>query len=196
MKLPMQDVEDLCLKYLMNEMEFEERSEFEALVKSDPNLIIEIEVMRKTLSQIKQVPVLKTPEKLSSSIQKLAAENSRKRRITKFFYQPVVRYAAVVATLGLSFIIGSAVNSNSDVIRKGLTGSANQVVKQQSTSASKTWVDKKNVLEIKDYNISSTDMPDSLALKNAKKLRLIEKPLIEKSANDELLLTKSRKLPK
>jgi len=38
-------------------------------------------------------------------------------------------------------------------------------------------------------------MPDSLALKNAKKLRLIEKPLIEKSANDELLLTKSRKLP-
>ena len=84
MKFPMQDVEDLCLKYLMNEMEFEERSEFEALVKSDPNLIIEIEVMRKTLSQIKQVPVLKTPEKLSSSIQKLAAENSRKRRITKF----------------------------------------------------------------------------------------------------------------
>ena len=196
MKFPMQDLEDLCLKYLMNEMEFEERSEFEDLVKSDPNLIIEIEVMRKTLSQIKQIPVLKTPENLSSNIQKLASENSRKRRITKFFYQPIVRYAAVVATLGLSFLIGSAINTNSDVIRKGLTGSANQVMKKQSSSASNAWVDKKDVLEIKDYNISSTDMPDSLALKNAKKLRLIEKPLIEKSANDELLLTKSRKLPK
>jgi hypothetical protein len=196
MKFPMQDVEDLCLKYLMNEMEFEERSEFEILIKSDPNLIIEIEMMRKTLSQIKQIPILKTPDSLSAKVEKLAADNSRRKRINQFLYKPVVRYAAVVATVGLSFLIGSVINSNSDGIQQKLSGSANQIMKQRSENASQAWVDKKDVLEIKDYNISSTDMPDSLALKNAKKLRLIEKPLIEKSPTDELLLTKSRKQPK
>lgn len=192
----MYDVEDLCLRYLTHEMSDSERVEFEEKLNSDPNLIIEYEMMRKTLSRVKHIPIIKTPAHLTAKIQHQASRTARLRKSYAFISSKSIKYAAAVGVIGLSFILGSAIKQTNAVFpdSKGLSGSVKSSLDNKK-NASKVWIDKQDVLEIKDYNVGIIQKPDSLALKNAKKLRLIEKPLIEKSPTEEVLLTRTTKKP-
>lgn len=185
------DVENLCVKYLMNEMEPAERFSFEERLKADPNLIIEVEIMRKTLSQLKKLPEIKAPEFLITKIQALATSKSRKRRFISFATTGSMRYAAAAGALTLSFVIGWVINSN-PTLKSGIqTNMVSPNTERQQAKGK--WIDKKDVLHIDAYNVASTNKTDSVALKNAKKLRLIDKPLIDKPYSEELLLTRTRK---
>lgn len=174
----------------MNEMEPAERFSFEERLKADPNLIIEVEMMRKTLSHLKRLPVIKTPEFLIAKMEALAASKSRKRRFVSFATTGSMRYAAAVGVVGLSFVIGWGINANSTLKSSLQT----KMISPNSAKQSKgNWVDKKDVLHIDAYNVASTNQADSVALKNAKKLRLIDKPLIDKPYSEDLLLTRTSK---
>ena len=185
----MQEVEDFCVKYLMNEMDPTERFAFEQKLQSDPNLIIEVELMRKTLAKLKKLPLIKTPEVLTKKIESLAAKQSRKRRTILFATTGYMRYAAVIGAIGLSFTVGWAIKSSPSI----KSAIQSNLRKATVNSTSDKWVDKKDVIKIDSYNVASSNQVDSLALKNAKKLRLIDKPLINKPYSEDLLLTRTRK---
>jgi hypothetical protein len=180
----------------MNEMSERERFEFEEKLHSDPNLIIEFELMRKTLGKLKQTPVLKTPDYLRASILKKATTAARVNKTKSIVFAPAFRYAAAVAVVSGAFLMGSVMQdpTTGSSALKSLSGSSKNAIAPK-TASSNGWVDKQDVIEIKDYNIGSLQKPDSLALKNAKKLRLIEKPLIEVESTDQLLLTRTTKKP-
>lgn len=186
----MLDVEDICVKYLMNEMDPAERFSFEEKLKADPNLIIEVEMMRKTLARIKELPVIKVPEQLSERVQFLAAKTSRKRRFVHFATSGNMRYAAVIGAIGFAFSVGWVLNQSPN-LRQSLQSNSYNGIKAEKAKGQ--WVDKKDVIHIDAYNVASNNESDSLALKNAKKLRLIDKPLIDKPYSEELLLTRTRK---
>jgi hypothetical protein len=186
----MQAVEDLCVKYLMNEMDPAERFAFEEQMLADPNLIIEVEMMRKTLGKLKEIPVLKTPENLAASVRMNASKHARSKRIVQLIQAPVWRYAAILAGVGFAFSFGWYFNATDSV------GHQAEVVRevQSSNKSNKTvWNDKKDVLSIDAYNVAAQNPVDSVALQHAKKLRLINEPIIEGSYTDELLLTRTRK---
>ncbi|TNE70898.1 hypothetical protein EP331_10605 [bacterium] len=185
----MQAVEDLCVKFLMNEMDPSERFAFEEQLKTDPNLIIEVEMMRKTLGQIKSVPVLKTPEHLTKSVKAIARNNARKGKVIQWFAMPSIRYAAMVAGIGLAFSFGWVLNQSP----QSENSHAKVISLQPQKDVASTWQDKKDVISIEAYNVAAQTKADSLALKNAKKLRLIDEPVIGAPYSDDLLLTRTRK---
>lgn len=186
----MQAVEDLCVKYLMNEMDPAERFAFEEQLHADPNLIIEVELMRKTLGIIKEIPVLKTPDALKASVRAVAAKKARARKLINYLHSSAFRYAALVAGVSLAFSFGWYFNASQISPSQADLPKHQQITKPDSKPV---WNDKKNVLSIDTYNVASQNPVDSVALQHAKKLRLINKPIIEGTYTDELLLTRTRK---
>ncbi len=186
----MQAVEDLCVKYLMNEMDPAERFAFEEQLQADPNLIIEVEMMRKTLGKIKEIPVLKTPDALAASVRAIASKKVRARKLTNYLQSSAFRYAAVLAGVGLAFSFGWYFNATQ--VSQGQADLPKQLQTTNPHNKS-VWNDKKDVLSIDAYNVAAQNPVDSVALQHAKKLRLIDKPIIEGTYTDELLLTRTRK---
>ncbi len=98
----MQKSEDVCIRYLMKEMDPSEEIEFEREMMIDENLLIEVESLRKTYQKLGKLPLWEPPPDLkakiaSDAVQKQLEQISRSSRWTSIMSRSVA--AAAVAIL-------------------------------------------------------------------------------------------------
>jgi|GEM_PF-5344253 anti-sigma-K factor RskA len=190
----------------MNEMDPTERAQFEEDMRSDPNILIEVECFKRTLFKIQEgKSETEVPPELTQVIQAKARQNARKEKVFRLFKQAPVRYSAAAALLITAFLFGISFNSSNNstptntdqLIQTATTASQTNYQQPSSTRQGKsstvaTWQDRQDVITIQNVNsgqVSGLDY-DSMALKNAKKLRLINKPVIDQPMSDEIMLTR------
>lgn len=190
--------EELCIKYLMNELDPSEKILVENKMHEDPNILIEIESLRSTLNKLDNLPVLSPPEEITQSIVSLAGENKRT------IVTPVpllgslthnVRYWGAAAVLVLSVSVGSyfLFSSNTQAVKMNVPASNASIEAQQTSSSTsnqvKPWVDRNDVIYITPTTSSQTASTTSdTALSNSlKKLRPLNNPLINSNQQSQSL---------
>jgi len=111
----MQTTDLQCIKYVMNEMDPTERAQFEEDMRSDPNILIEVECFKRTLFKIQEgKSETEVPPELTQVIQAKARQNARKEKVFRLFKQAPVRYSAAAALLITAFLFGISFNSSNN----------------------------------------------------------------------------------
>ncbi len=73
----MKRVEELCIKYLMNETDPSETADIRAEMIDDPDALIEYESMRSTWTKVQGMPEVHPPAHLTEAIINQASINTR-----------------------------------------------------------------------------------------------------------------------
>ncbi len=104
----MQNVDELCIKYVLNELDPSEIQLVEEAMANDDNILIEIESLRSTLRRLENLPKVQSPQLLQDKIKKLAEAETEKKaliaRHTKIRYAGFLAAAVVTLALGTGFI--------------------------------------------------------------------------------------------
>jgi hypothetical protein len=114
----MQNVDELCIKYVLNELDPSEIQLVEEAMANDENILIEIESLRSTMRRLYNLPDLKSPDIVRKNVLKLAEIESEKRKTTvkraRIRYAGLLVAATVTVTIGAGFafnwISGSSLN--------------------------------------------------------------------------------------
>lgn len=193
----------------MDELDPTERVEFERRLRSDPDLLIEVECMKSTLFKMENgVTTAEAPQDVVQAVRQKASREVQKRRYKNLIQTNTVRYAAAILLLGFTFVLGINYNTATDASvenvqanvnnQQAVSGSAvlpsNAVPQTHNATRAVTpqWSDKNDVLDINRVNSSSIsgDEFDSITLQNAKKLRLLNTPVIDQPMSDDIMLTR------
>ncbi len=166
----MYNVEELCTKYVLNELDPSEVLLVEKAMRDDENILIEIESMRATLRKLDKLPEKTPPAEIREKILNMAAASAqvRKSRISSLTIKPVYFTIAAVLLVGVSLGLFSMTQSDQAVtlqpdapalsssVSGTIPASAPAVNALPANSERETnlepWVDRQNVLHI---NISS-----------------------------------------
>jgi anti-sigma-K factor RskA len=160
----MQNVDELCIKYVLNELDPSERLMVEQAMRDDENVLIEIESLRCTLRKLDQLPQVSPPNTVSARVLEIASQHVKeKKRIWP------MRMAwgglAAAAILLVAFGTGIFSQSGSEVQQAGFTADVVPVESMASPAplqaAANTnrmpstpvpqvspWVDRQNVFHI------------------------------------------------
>lgn len=84
-KSNLSSVDELCIKYVFDELDPSEVTLVEQAMVEDENLLIEVESLKSTWRKLKNMPDLHPPAHLSDSVMKLAAEQVSSKPL--FFIQ-------------------------------------------------------------------------------------------------------------
>lgn len=196
----MQNIEELCIKYLMDELDPSEKILVEKRMKEDPNILIEIESLRCTLKKLDDLPVYNPSKEVTQAIIDLASDNKR----TPATPIPLlgnmahnVRYWGAAAVLVLSVSVGSYFifsNGSQSVKMSTTTNTAVRDQAMRSNPAVKPWVDKNDIMYISPTNssqVASVDNDTSLA-GSMKKLKPLKNPVIQSDQPLDLHLARSK----
>jgi len=180
------------IKYILDEMDPAEKVEFEREIKCDPDLLIEVESIKRMQNKVTQLPTFAPPQNISESILTYAANrSSRSDEKTFRFY-----ISAAVLVLGLT--AGSILMENPFETEGNPANASVQFSSpapayhsnSQSTSTNTTpWVDRNNILKLGgsdsgNFNRRATDFND-----NSLKLRPADDLFLRESSNHSLQLT-------
>lgn len=201
MRSNMQNIEELCIKYLMDELDPSEKILVEKKMREDPNILIEIESLRCTLNKLDDLPVYSPPAEVAQALVDLARDN-KNTAVTPI---PLlgnmahnVRYWGAAAVLVLSVSVGSYfIFSNGSQSMKVSTQTINTAMNSQSAQSNQTvkpWVDKNNIIYITPTNSSqvasvNTDTALSGSMKNLKPLK---NPVLNQDQSLDLHLAGSK----
>jgi hypothetical protein len=159
----MQNVDELCIKYVMNELDPSEVAIVEQAMREDANVLIEIESLRSTLRKLDNLPNVPPPPDVHAKVLEVAGEHikARKRILPmRMAYTGLLAAAVVVIAFGVgTFLQTDAVNEelvplgSETQIMEPSTASALQglqplPVAKKATSQVDPWVDRQNVLRI------------------------------------------------
>lgn len=189
----MQNEDNLCLKYILNELEPSEVMMLERALEENEDLLIEVESLRATLNKLEKLDEFEPPEELCDSIINKAAEYQNRR--SNIFTQPAYhKFGSLAAAFLLVVIIFSFSNyrylntNNSDQadddnpsinasLANGAHGSsannmntttASGELSNQSVSP---WIDNNEVLRFEDkFNKNRSTKFDSAMHNSFKKL--------------------------
>lgn len=185
----MQNADNLCLKYLLNELEPSEIKMMERILEEDEDLLIEVESLRATLKKLDKLDEFEPPEQLCDSIVNKAAEYQTRKN--NFFSQPAYNtFGSIVAAAFLLFIIFSFsdstffnsddVNSSHTINKKSTfnakTGFVNTQGEKKGTSQFTDnkvtpWIDNNEILRVEDkFNENRSSKFDSAMHNSFKKL--------------------------
>lgn len=199
--------DNICIKYLMNELDPSEAMLVEKAMMEDQDLLIEIECLRETLKKVDKLPAVQPPQELSEQIiQKAVKRHADAQKLSFQHYklqQP--KYYAAAAMMVAGVTIGAITfNVSPDVLNAFMaqetttasTQSVNNSTSQASisqgnksylpreasisttTSDVKPWVDRNNVLH---YNDSKQEgfsfINDAIMKESMKKLKPINEPV-------------------
>lgn len=166
----MHNADELCLKYILNELDPSEVLLVEQAMKEDENVLIEIESLRATLRKLDKLPEVSPSENVRQKILQQAGEYAANRTSTRFFGSTPAgaTYIAVAAVLIVTLSIGLySYNSQSSVadapvstevstnISASVSGSNALPTLTQSAENVQPWVDNNNVLRINVSNNAS-----------------------------------------
>jgi len=183
----MQNVDELCIKYLMDELDPSEKILVEKKMREDPNVLIEIESLRSTLKKLDALPFKNPPGDVVDRVCQIARE--RKVNATKPIplmnsFGSNARYWGAAAAIVLSFSVGTYFLFSNNSQPANLNAAANtEVTTQKSNQANSNvqpWVDHNNILYIQANNTSAgnsslasqaaTSSTDSVFMQSMKKL--------------------------
>ncbi|MCH8557023.1 MAG: hypothetical protein LAT84_04340 [Balneolia bacterium] len=176
----MHNADELCLKYILNELDPSEVLLVEQAMKEDENVLIEIESLRATLRKLDKLPEVSPSEDVRQKILQQASEYAANQTSSGFFGTTPAgaTYIAVAALLIVTISIGLySYNSQPGVadhtaepasetvttLSVPVTGSAAATISGRSTLPAlnrpsqgvQPWVDNNNVLRIGVSNSSS-----------------------------------------
>lgn len=194
----MQNGDNLCLKYLLNELEPSEVIMMERALEEDEDLLIEVESLRATLKKLDNLDEFEPPEDLCDSIVNKAAEyqNRRSNIFTQPAYNTLGSAAAALVLIAIIFSFSNVSflhtekteqeNYNASTANANMAnnnGSTNIIGTTTSTSANSQgkgtllnrtvtpWVDKNEVLRFEEkFNENRSSKFDSAMHNSFKKL--------------------------
>jgi len=180
------------IKYVLDEMDPAEKIEFEREIKCDPDLLIEVESIKRMQKKVTQLPTFAPPHNISESVLTYAANRASRSDEKNFrFY-----ISAAVLILGLtagSFMMENPFETEGNPANSSVQFSSPSPIynSETQTSSSNTtpWVDRNNILKLGglesgNFNSRATDFND-----NSLKLRPADELFYRKSSNHSLQLT-------
>jgi hypothetical protein len=176
----MKKVEELCIKYLMNETDPSETADIRAEMIDDPDALIEYESMRATWSKIQGMPEMNPPPHITDAI--IGRLSSAGRSNGAYSFSTSVKWAAAAAVV---ISTGFGIWSTSMVIINVAGDSA--ATNAAPVSNDKQWVDRNDILIIQPGQNSTAQ---SL---NAYKLKPVKPSPENASGNTDIQLAGSRK---
>jgi anti-sigma-K factor RskA len=158
MKSKYPNADELCLKYVLDELDPSEVLVVEKMMTEDENVLIDVESMRRTLSRLDQMPRVNPPEHVQRRILEMAAEHARNGHATIPIFSLQNRVlswaAAAVVVFGLGFAVYNiALDAPAD---PAVASEQGQVALEQNTPAelqarddgATPWVDRNEVLRL------------------------------------------------
>jgi hypothetical protein len=149
----MQNVDELCIKYVLNELDSSEKLQVEQAMREDENILIEIESLKLTLKKLEQLPHKAPPEYVQQKVLQMALQQRQKRTKGFQYSWKQVTYLAAAAVLILAGGLGWAqINQN----QPGVAGSAEvnsaaitgNTANTDGNTVIEPWVDRQNILYI------------------------------------------------
>jgi len=183
------------IKYILDELDPAEKIEFERELKNDPDLIIEVESIRRMQNKIEYLPEFQPPAELSESILNLAAERSSKSSGSNyrlFLSAAILLFGLTTGTLLIENPFSSdnshsqaSMHLNSSVLESNYQ---NPAVLNRSHSP---WVDRNEVLRIGAMESGTHQSRLSEMSESANKLRPAENSFYREPVTRSLQLTGS-----
>lgn len=166
--------ENNSIRYLMKEMDPSEVLEFEKWMRSDNDLLIEVESLRATQRKTTQLPLKNPPESLiqnivheATQIQKSRIDNSKK--VYKYVRKGIAAAILLSAITGAFYFYSAEDYSPNEIMPV-----ANETMLQSGDKQSITpWVDRNEVLRYASETPAATESFDTERLKSLEKLQLI-----------------------
>lgn len=191
----MQNVDELCIKYVLNELDPSELPLIEQAMREDSNVLIEVESLRSTLRKLEKLPHTAPPVNVQEKV-RLLAQNTAKSRIRakqmKVVWSGLLAAAVVVLGFGIYFYPNEAsqsiaeieVNHHLQPAQAAVATPVQQnglfrVAASNETTKAEPWVDRQNIIRL---NISVTPEgfiqmgADHQHLANTSGLRPIQEP--------------------
>jgi len=190
----MQNGSNLCLKYLMDELEPSEIMYMKKALEEDEDLLIELESMRFTLERLEKLDTIDPPREVSESIINKAAEyHALQQSFNKsVIWNKISMYVA--AAVLLITVIGFSNPFNLSVIdsftgierQKDKTKAATPVINStqpaklnmdnRTQQALEPWIDRNNILRMEDkFNKERVSAFDSAMNQSFQKLTPVQK---------------------
>lgn len=192
----MQNVDELCIKYVLNELDPSELPLIEQAMREDSNVLIEVESLRSTLRRLEKLPNTTPPSVVQEKVLQAAklASVKRKRVAQLKVWSGFLAAAVVVFSFGIYFYPNQPVQTIAETeVEATQTLQATQAgisaTSQQSglfraavtspTDMAEPWVDRQNIIRL---NISVTPEgfiqmgTDQQHLVNSSGLRPVEQP--------------------
>jgi len=200
----MQSDDALCIKYLMNELDPAEIVLVEKKMESDPNFLIEVECMRRTLKRLDKLPTMSPSDALVDQICTKAVEYNESVKpvplVNRIFQDARYASAAAILIIGVSagswFIFNSTTGQAENVSGyqfQNSTAPAN--VNEQAENDVSPWVDHNNVLSIQAVNSNGNKtnaVADSSILKSLHKLRALDNNVGSSARSPEIELARQK----
>lgn len=157
----MQNVDELCIKYVLNELDASELAFIEQAMREDANVLIEVESLRSTLRKLDKLPNMAPPTAIQEKVRLLAQESAQRRiraRNVKILGSGLLAAAAVVLGFGLYFYPSNALETShvvdmSESVQPVVNPSIEQHEGQRLTvsdqaPSTEPWVDRQNIIRL------------------------------------------------
>lgn len=162
----MQNVDELCIKYVLNELDPAERHIVEQAMRDDENVLIEVESLRSTLRRLNNLPDIEPPKHVQKIILEKAAKESKKK--STLVYDRIA-WAGLLAAAVLLLVVGvnyfnvtgeTGTQYNATIGLQEMeesTGTAPVLLSQPAPlipavtmqrNAVEPWIDRQNVLQL------------------------------------------------
>jgi len=184
------------IKYVLNELDPAEKIEFEREMKRDPDLLIEVESIKRMQYRLEQLPEFSPPRELSESLLSFAAEESMRskesgKNMRFFLGAAVVLFGLTTGSLFLDNPFETdAVNYQATF---NLSSPALHVLDSNKITGSNKvspWVDRNNVLKLSGFDGNFNSQSGEFN-ENQSKLRPADNTLYRNTVTRSLHLTGS-----
>jgi hypothetical protein len=175
----MKRIEELCIKYLMNETDPSETAHIRAEMIDDSDALIEYESMRATWSKVAELPLINPPDHVIASVMETARTNGKKKSTIYTLSTKTWMAAAGISFIAISGIIAGSSLLSDNTIFQSTTASAEQ----------KHWVDKNDIITLSPGNQQSV-----LSSENSSKLKPVVPSPQEEVENADIQLAGSKQV--
>ena len=149
-----------AIKYITDEMDPAEIVEFEREMRSNPDLRIEVESMRRMRDRLRCLPNITPPKQISDSILTMAADESVRNGasgLKLFLSAAVILFGLTAGSLfienPLGFSNGSESNQDVNISSSALHSDLNfEEADQIDIEKVKPWVDRNNILRLGGFD--------------------------------------------
>lgn len=180
------------IKYILDELDPAEKIEFERELKQNPDLLIEVESIKRMQRRLSKLPTLVPPPNISDSVLTFAAnKSSRSNRNPLHFY-----ISAAILLLGLtagSFLLENPFETEENPANASVQFSSPAMMQsgesQSASTATTPWVDRNNVLKLGGFDSGNLNTRVTDFNYNNMKLRSADNLFNRESSNHSLQLT-------
>lgn len=168
----MQKNEDVCIRYLMREMDPSEEIEFEREMMIDENLLIEVESLRKTYHKLGKLPLWEPPPDLTAKIASDAVKAQQEQISRTSRWTNIMSRSVAAAAVAILIISTTIYFSNGEAYTQTDTI---QNTNNLTTENVSPWVDRSNTIHFAGTSLQQ-DNPEPLQLERDRsfsKLRLV-----------------------